>query len=240
MIKGTVALPVWNSVKIAWLCMESLCNQQRPNNPWELIICEETQANYLGKSFFLGYQDRLKLVGCEKITYMDVKEKTPLSMKWVKMSYIAAPTSQYFILCAADNYYHPYMLRDVEKNMPPAEWFLTTQGYFYDFNLQKLIRYQYNGNIGLQMAAKTSLVQRLPLEIKNRAVDGWFFKNLHPAKIVRDPSDHWKFTLCTNGLNNISKSRHIFFTNPHGAFQGTDEKLENIVPEVIYKLLIKL
>jgi hypothetical protein len=240
MIKNTVALPVWNSVKIAWLCLESLCNQHKPNDGWELIICEEAQANYLGKEFFMGYQDRLKLVGCEKITCMEIREKTPLSIKWVKMSYIAAPTSQYFLLCAADNYYHPWMLQDIEKNMPPAEWFITTQGYFYDVNLKKLIQYKHLGSIGLQMAAKTSLVQRMPLEIKNRGVDGWFFKNLHPAKIVRDPSDHWKFTLCTNGLNNISKSRHIFFTNPHGPFYNTTEVLQNIVPEDIYKRMMLL
>lgn len=239
-IRGTVALPVWNSVRIAWLCMESLCRQERPVDGWELIIFEETFPNALGKEFYLGYQDRLKLVGCEKITYLTAFERIPLSMKWVKISYAAAPTSQYYILCAADNYYAPTMLQGVEKNVPSADWFITTQCYFYDFNLRKIIRYHYQGNIGIQMAARTALVQKMPLEIKNKGVDGWFFSRLHPTKVIKDPSDHWKKSLCTNGLNNISKSRHIFFTNPRGAFLACSENLCNIVPDDICNRMLVL
>ncbi len=61
MIKGTVALPVWNSKDIAWLCMESLCNQI-VDFKWELLVFEEKHDRQLGRSFFEGYQSRLP--GC--------------------------------------------------------------------------------------------------------------------------------------------------------------------------------
>ena len=240
MIRGTIALPVFNSVKIAWLAMESFCNQLRPIDNWELIIFEEKLPNCLDKEFYFSYENRLKDVGCENITYLTAFEKIPLSMKWVKISYAVNPTSEYFCLCAVDNYYSPFMLRDAEKNVPPADWFLVNQGYFYDFNLRKLIRYQFGGNIGLQMTARTSLVQKMPLEIKNRAVDGWFYSRLHPGRIVKDPSDHWKQTLCTNGLNNISKSRHTFFTRIRKPFYSCDVTLDQIVPGDIYNRLLAL
>ncbi len=37
----TVALPVWNGSRIAWLAMESLCRQEEIDFWWELVICEE-------------------------------------------------------------------------------------------------------------------------------------------------------------------------------------------------------
>jgi hypothetical protein len=239
-IRGSVCLPVFNSVKIAWLCLESLCRQHKPKNNFELIIFEEAQPNQLGKSFFLGYQDRLKLVGCEKITYLTAAEKVPLSIKWVKMSYEAAPTSEYYIMWPSDDYHHPYTLIDSEKAVKYCDYFVLTQGYFYEFGSNKIIQYSQPGRIGLQTMARTSLVQKLPLEIRNKAVNGWFYYRLPPIKVLRDTSDHWKGSLYTTGYNNISIYRHSYFTDVRRPFYPTTEKLENIVPEDICKRLIEL
>jgi hypothetical protein len=43
--------------------------------------------------------------------------------------------------------------------------------------------------------------------------------------------------LCTNGLNNISLTRHKLFINISEPFCKTDVKLGEIVPEDIYKRL---
>lgn len=240
MIKGSVCIPIWNSPRIIWLAMESLCRQVKPKEGWEIVLFEEKQMNMVGEAAIKAYQDRLKEVGCERIHYMTGIEKVPLTHKWVRMARETSPSSQYYCMVACDNYYHPWMLVDSEEAITKGEWFITTQGYFYDFNLRKLILYRYPGNIGLQMTARTELVRKLPMEVRNSGVDGWFYKNLHPAKIIKDPSDHWNKTLCTNGLNNISRSRHTFFTRVRKPFYPTTEVLSNIVPDDICNRIIVL
>jgi len=37
-MKATVALPVWNSEKITWLCLESLKRQLNVDFEWELVV----------------------------------------------------------------------------------------------------------------------------------------------------------------------------------------------------------
>ncbi len=239
-IQTTVALPIWNSSRIAWLCLESLCRQNKPVHDWELLVFEEQQPAMVGENYIRTYADRLKEVGCVRIHYITAFERIPLSQKWVRISKHASGTSKGFCLCAADNYYHPWLIQDAEKAMEQYDWFITTSGYFYDFNLRKTILYRFGGNIGLQMTAKTSLVQRMPMEVKNRGVDGWFYRNLHPAKMLKDLSNHWRNTLCTNGLNNISKSRHTFFTRLRKPFYESDRTLEQIVPNDIYNKIILL
>jgi len=63
MIELSVALPVWNSKRIAWLPMESLCRQLKPSCGWELIIFEEVHGEQLGEDFFRAYEERLKEAG---------------------------------------------------------------------------------------------------------------------------------------------------------------------------------
>lgn len=264
MIFGTVALPIWNSKEIAWLCLESLCRQNKPENGWELIVFEEVHPTAVGESFIRSYEERLRGVGCEKINYMTTYERLPLSQKWVYIAKAAVDDSKYFCLCAADNYYHPWMLQDAEKQIGEADWCVQTRGYFYDFSLDLVTEYFYpvmgigkeviiNSKpfvvgplVGLQMYASTPMVKRFPLVDVWRGVDSWFSIQMQIYSIAKngkdgflkcfvDGSDHHENTLCTNGYNNISTGRVNFFKEMRKPFYATEKKLEEIVPEDIYK-----
>jgi hypothetical protein len=91
MIQGTIALPIWNSQNILWLCLESLCRQYKPVEGWELICFEEKYKFQVGESYIKTFQARLKEVGCEKIVYLSSGDKVPLSMKWVKIAKASSP-----------------------------------------------------------------------------------------------------------------------------------------------------
>jgi hypothetical protein len=243
MIKGTVALPVWNSDKILWLCLESLCRQVKPVDEWELIVFEEMHPHQCGEKWLRGYEERLREVGCVRVLYLTQEEKLSLSRKWVHIANAAAESSQYFVLCAADNYYHPWMLQDFEKAIDRADWCITTHGYFYDINLDKVVRYDYQSLTGLQMSAKTKYIKQIPFEDLQRGIDSWISRQL--KRIVNgegralitwiDTSEHGNYTLCTNGLNNISTGRHQFFTDVQPPFFETDTQLKDIVPFDVYE-----
>ena len=240
MIKGTVALPVYNSQQILWLCLESLCRQNPPVNEWELIVFEERHATQCGDQYIRKYLERLQAIGCKKYTYLTSTDRISLPQKWARIARKAHEDSEYFCLCAADNFYHPWLLVDSEQAVKKCDWFITTKGYFYDLRLKKMILYDYRGRIGLQMTASTPLTRDLPTATLSRGVDGWFFKNLKPKKIILDPSDHWEKTLWTNGCNNISKARHKFFINPRSVYKPTNQILNNVVPDDIYNMIINL
>jgi hypothetical protein len=242
MIIGTVALPVWNSKKIVWLCLESLCRQVKPNDGWELIVFEEDHPGKVGEEYIRSYESRLKEVGCERLTFLTSAKKFPLSQKWVLMANASSITSRYFCLCGADDYYHKHLLTESEAAITQADWCLTTKGFFYDFNRDKVIQYDINTLTGLHMTGKTMMARMLPMETVNQGVDGWFSKNLvrigrkYNGKLTcyMSFSDEWKHILCTNGLNNISKNRYKYFDKVQFPFYETDVKLQDIVPEDIY------
>jgi hypothetical protein len=242
MIRGTVALPVWNSQRIAWLSLESLCRQVKPENGWELIVFEEIHQGQVGESFIRGYESRLKDVGCEKITYLTSQKKISLSQKWVVMANVADPMSEYFCLHGADDYSHPYRLIETEYAISQSDWCVTPKGYFYDFNHDKVIEYNLNTLTGMHMAVRTNLARILPIVDRYRAVDGWFIHTLiklrhkkgKSLKCYMSSSEEWRHILCTNGLNNISTGRYSYFTNVRLPFYETDIKLGDIVPEDIY------
>ncbi|HDY66568.1 MAG TPA: hypothetical protein ENH85_02125 [Candidatus Scalindua sp.] len=232
MIKGTVALPVWRSKNIAWLCMESLRNQ-KVDFEWELLVFEEKHPEQLGREFFEDYQ----IPGCT-IRYLTYSKWISLSEKWAIMG--MACQGNWMCLCAADNYYHPYMLQDAQINIAYCEWFITTKGYFYNINLKKMILYNApRETMGLQMTASKRVISGLPLERKKRYIDNWVFKNLK-ATMYRDQSDHWGGTLCTNGMNNISHKRHKYFKDIQYPFEQTETSLCDVVPIYIADKLITL
>lgn len=226
---GTVALPVWKSKEIAWLCMESLCRQFPPEGEWELIVFEEKHNEALGEEFFKSYSDRLRDVRCKAVLYISCPDKWPLSKKWIMISLMSHYESRYFCLCAADNYYSPYMIQDAERDILSADWVIFTRGYFYDFSMDKVFKYNFPSRIGLQMIARTELVRRFPMEIVNKGVDMWFSRCIG-YNIMMNNSNHWKGILCTNGMNTISVERKEFFADPHPPFYRSRKKLKDIVP----------
>src|SRR3989304_1458674 len=114
MISGTVAVPIYNSVGIAWLVMESLCRQNKPINGWELIVFEEQHPTQIGEEWVRAYEERLAEVGCERVLYLTSETKVPLSIKWGDMARASAETSEYFCMCGCDDYFHPYHLIEAE------------------------------------------------------------------------------------------------------------------------------
>jgi hypothetical protein len=224
--------------------MESLCRQIPPVDGWELIIFEEKHITQVGEQYIMGYYDRLKEAGCERVEYITADDRYPLSMKWVIIAQHASPESEYFCLCAADNYYSRWMVSDAEGIMinklrpdRSCDWAVYTKGYFYDFNHKKVIHYNYTTIVGLQMFARTSRVRGFPMESKRKGVDTWMSHNIFHKDGKRiatnfyiDGGEHWRQILCTNGLNNISKERHKYFENPQPPFYETDVDLEDIVP----------
>lgn len=225
-------MPVYNSVAIAWLCMESLCRQNKPVEGWELIIYEEMHLTMLGESFFRKYEDKLKAVGCEKIVYLTSMEWVPLSQKWVHIARAASATSEYYCMCATDNYYQPNMLIESEKAIEEGDWNIVVKGYFYDFFMDKVVYYDLHSIMGLQMTASTKRVREFPMDVRRRGVDTWVasqFKN----KVNIIESEGWNHILCTNGLNNISDYRWQLIEKEEAPFYHTDTKMIDIIPGAI-------
>lgn len=188
----------------------------------------------LGEKFFNSYWGRLQEAGCKKITILTDIDRLALSQKWIKIAQAASDTSEYFCMCAADNYYAPDMLIEAEKVIKEGEWSVVTKGYFYDFFLDKVVLYEYFQIplVGLQMTASTKRVREFDMEIKHHGVDTWMGSHFgNKANIVNTGS--WKHILCTNGLNNISTYRWEMIALNTGPFSQTDTKLEEIVPEGI-------
>jgi hypothetical protein len=231
-MRGTVALPIWNMKDITWLVMESLCNQIKPIDGWELVIFEDGE-NQLGEDFFYSYEERLFKAGCEQIKYFNSDNRYPLSMKWKMIA--SQSEGEYFCLCAGDNYYSPYMLLEAEEYSKQADWVVTTKGYFYDINMESICRYDYYAPFGLQMTAKTDLVKEFPFTNLNKGVDKWFASQI-PDKLILE-SPHWNKTLITNGLNHISYEREDLFKDPIPPYYATDVTLEEIIPKELCQRL---
>ncbi len=236
-MKLTVALPIYNAKDIAWLCLESLNRQRDVDFDWELVVFEETHEQMLGPTWMQFYSP----VWGGNVKYITGGAKYTLGEKWHVIAQQAHPESEVMVFCAADNYYHPYMLRDSMNAIERGhDWFYTTKGYFYDFNTKKIILYSARRETGLQMAAPMEIAKRIPNSPRKRIVDLWLKRNMKPENPLIDTSDHWMGTLFTHGYNTISSQRGKYFDNPKYPFRETSTRLEEIVPEDIIKQIKKL
>jgi hypothetical protein len=202
-----------------------------PTEGWELIVFEEIHLTMLGEAFFRGYEARLYAAGCENLTYLSEDYWVPLSQKWVLIAQAAAPTSEYYCMCAADNYYQPNMLCESERTIKEGEWSVVTKGYFYDFMLNKLVLYNYHSMplIGLQMTAATDRVREFPMDVRFRGIDTWMASQFgNKVNIIE--SEGWKHILCTNGMNNISNYRGQLIEAAEPPFNPTLTKMIDVVP----------
>lgn len=225
-MKATVALPIWNAQKIAWLCLESLKRQLYVDFEWELVVFEEIHENQLGMDYFLdnGPED-------VAIKYVTDKKRHTLGEKWHRIMQESHPESKVLILCAADNYYHPHTLSDSLRAIESGiDWFYTTKGYFYDFHSERIIFYNAVRETGLQMAASMDIARNIPNSPRKRIVDLWLVRNMKPKHPMVDTSDHWKGTLWTHGYNQISTKRGQYFEHVKYPFRSAFISLEEIVP----------
>jgi len=243
MIVLTVALPIFNSKKIAWLALESLCNQKNITFEWELIIMEE-QGVCFGIDEVKKYIDRLKKVGCKSVRYVPLEYRISLPKKWRAMADMRASTSIVYLLQAADCYSEPNRLRmNYDKVKEGYEWIHNKRGYFYNINLKKTIEYNalnYQYPTHLNMAVACSILDRLPYDVElPKGIDRWFYSSVKPERVY-ECLEEVLGGVDTDGYNNISVGRKSHFENPKDVFVATDKKIEDIIPKNILKRLNEL
>jgi hypothetical protein len=239
----TVCLPVYAS-EIAWLAMESLCNQFC-QCPWELIIHEDEQYP-LGEEFYMSYRNRLRKAGCINIAYEYSKTRTPLSYKWLNMSKQSHPLSIGIILQGADNYSNysePYRIqRSYDKMKAGYDWIYSPRAVFYQIQKKKTLLYELKkAGIGADMCIATELAVQLPREIKWQSVDSWIHSSLliikPDLKVYEDETNSHLDGIATDGNNRISKGRRELFDNPKPPFYETNIKASDCIPlDMILKL----
>lgn len=246
MIKLSVALPVFNSKKIAWLAMESLCRQQDVDFEWELVIIEENDGNEFGMLNFHSYLSRLEEVGCVSLTYVPLTKWMPLGQKWKEIGIRCDENSEAFILQAADCYSEPKRLRTTYDLIVRGDkdWIQNKRGLFVELGTREHILYQdieVQQKCGLNMATRTEYIKALPDNDRRAVVDGWLYKNIKPKNphSITD-TDDWKYGVDTHGLNNISKKRHKFFRNVVFPFVPTKLKMDDFMPKDIVERLYSL
>jgi hypothetical protein len=244
MIELSVGLPIWNSKKIIWLALESLCRQKEINFDWELVIAEE-QIDEIGQEIIDGYFKRLVEVGCCKVFYEPLKEWIPLSKKWKLLGEKCDENSKVFILQASDCYSQPYRLRSTYEAIirSDCDWYKANHGLFYNIQTKQHILYSDPINIqrgGLNMATKTEYIRKLPVEDRASKVDGWLYSKCNPQKVYIDSNSYWQLGVDTHGLNNISKKRGKFFNKIEFPFVETSLNIKNLLPQDIIKRLEEL
>ena len=242
----TVGLPLFRARDIAWLALESLCNQiDAPR--WELIICEETDLKFdpFGEDHINRYYDRLVAANCVNILYVPLSMWIPLSYKWkliTENSY-----GKIMLLQAADCYSQPYRIKEtwqLMKNKNNADWCQSKKGYFYSIANEKI--YIFNAEkidhpCALNMAYQVDIGKELPEEPVTKSVDKWLFRSLEkikgkPLRVKLNRSQHWRKGIDSHGLGNISKMRETSFEKSD-IWTESDINLSNIIPiEYVFRL----
>lgn len=246
MIKLSVALPVFNSKRIAWLAMESLCRQNNIDFEWELIIAEEQDENRFGSKAFLSYSERLAEVGCVRIKYIKLQNWIPLGQKWKLLGQSCSDTSKAFLLQAVDCYSEPNRLKTTHDLIMyhECDWVQNKKGLFYNLRTKKHILYddtQMNQRCGLNMATKTEYIKALLDNDRRAIVDGWLYSNIKPKKPFSiTTGDDWMYGVDTHGLNNISIKREKFFNKIEPPFVKTNLEIKNLLPKDIVDRLNSL
>jgi hypothetical protein len=243
MIKLTVGLPVWNSKKIAWLALESLCNQKNINFDWELIIMEE-KKDCFGQDEVSKFITRLKKVGCVSIKYVPLDYKITLPQKWLGLAELAAETSTTFVFCSADDYNEPSKLKTAYEAVKLGyDWVQYQYCLFFDITTKRHVYFDAKsikrecGNI---LACKLELIKKIPESYKNKGIDNWIFNTIRPEFIYNDPTDNWKQGFATDGYNNISVERKLQYSKPQLPFLNTDLDIKSIVTKEVYDKLTSL
>jgi len=245
LIELSVALPIYKGKNIAWLALESLCRQKEINFEWELIVIEE-EIKCFSKEELMKYSDRLKELGCVRISYTLLKKRIPLSQKWKMIGNKVGKSSKVCVLQAADCYSQPYRLVDTYKLIVEQDYdYVSCQiGPFYDIPDDNVVVYDKTKQPiipGLNMAIKSHFIKNLPTTNKRSGLDGWIVsmskksgKKFVPTHIN---NNHWKMGVDTNGMNNISFKRHIQMKNHKNYNRSIKISLDEILPKDIVKKL---
>lgn len=242
MIELSVALPVWNSKRIAWLCMESLCRQEKIDFEWEVVIAEENLGEFCGKAFFRSYEERLKKIGCYQIKYIKLVKWIPLAAKWKLIAKNTDVNSKAFLLQAVDCYSEPMRLFNTNKYVKEGfDWVQNKIGMFFNIRTHKCIMYDDSTMIqraGLNMATLTNYMRNIEDSNRRASVDGWIHKNVRPKNKKNLFGEECLKGVDSHGLNNISVKRERFFENVEFPFKETNLTLKDVVPtDIAIKLM---
>lgn len=235
--KLTVALPVYNGKEVAWIALESLSEQIDIDFEWELIVYEERHEQSVFPELFLQYIEKLKSVGCVKILHIDNTDKVTLVQKWIEIGRNVSPSSECFMLHAADCYSPKRRLKTsfdkiVTENF---DWYDQTKGYFYSFISKRVILYDYNGLTNLNMSLRTQHIKNLPNSSLKKGIDGFIYNHVitnckKTNKSFRRYFDEeiYNDSVDTHGFNNISLSRESFFDDKPNIFSIVDIPVDNL------------
>lgn len=241
----TVALPVYNSKEIAWLCLESLINQENVTFDWELLVYEEKHDKSVFPEILEKYKDHLVKINCKRIVYLTNQNKISLTSKWQEMALNCSVTSKCFLLQAADCYSPKNRLSITHQKIVKEnyDWYDQKKGYFYSFEDGKVYLYDYNGLTNLNMATKPEYIISLQDQKLTKGIDGYIYK--HILQITKNKLNRfldeeiYPDSIDTHGLNNISKLRTKFFQTRPDIFKQTKLTVHNfnLKEEIINRLL---
>lgn len=241
--KLSVALPIYNGKKIAWLSIESLCNQCDVNFEWELIICEENYKDSIGLDIINCYKDKLKQNGCVRIIYISLFCKILLAKKWQIIGNYISNSSMIFLLQAADCYSPSLRFKMTYDKIinNNIDWYDFKKGYFYSFISKRIVLYDYDGKTNLNMSFNAKFAKNIPDTLLEKGIDYFLLQHCisqkqnlniyHDNLLLNDSVD-------THGLNNISLQRENFFDSKLNIFKKTNLKLNDLILEkhIINKL----
>ena len=240
-IEVTVALPTWENKDIIWLQLESLCKQETQYK-WELIVCEEQTPNMAGEEMILSYSDRLRKVGCVRVSYIPLEEHVPLSKKWWIIAHASLGST--YLLTASDNYSPKNRIEFTHNKIKGGNnWVDVGVGLFlhlFSFNTGTFKNELFE--TGLFMGTKTSYIKRLKGPWPKKGIDAWIRgqMNIFPRYRHNKPL----LGLHTDGANKISKHRKLHYwdknnESPYGLrFNPPVQKLSDIIEDsnIISKL----
>jgi len=239
----TVALPLWRSKDVAWICFESLC-RQKTIIPWELIICEERTEDRFGEEGVSDYIERLQEAGGVNVNYLIQDKRLLLAHKWRRMVNYVSDDSIGYIMCAADDYYQPLRIQQsYDAIKGGADWFSSYECHFYDVNTKAFVRYHKKWNSGVEVAMSMENAKKIKGSGKKKGIDAYVFRTVGPKNRQWNETGCSLNTVCTHGKNIISWNRGKLINNPGGPvrpFRATKNRVEDYLPpEVLEGLCVE-
>lgn len=237
-------MPWFRAKALGWLPLEALCRQENIDFDWELIIMEEKIENPFGLNNIKNYTERLKEVGCSKITYISLNDWIPLSCKWYYLINSCYDKSKIVAMNSHDIYFPKNRLHKQYYKLIHSDynWYKTAGNIVYDIKTDLHARYEYTNSSRpdtLLTTAKKSLLDKLPLFYKKRGIDSHRYKYLKPhLNYYYDTDKEWKNKIVNvNGLNNLTLDRSVRINKLKPPFFKLNTKLSDHLP---YDIAIKL
>ena len=253
MIELSVVIPMFRAKYIGWLALESLVRQQGIDFEWELIIAEEIHDEAMGKTEIMGYEKKLKDIGCVNFEYIGLSKWISLGEKIHLLINKCDSNTKVFVRYDADDYSVPLGLATHHK--------IFKSNNFHFFVPTKAIHYNIvDGTVVVQdteaqdwkgrkddvvgKAWSYEIVKQTPKINKRSSMDGWLYRKVAESvggfsniKIYFDRSDNWKYGFSTCGLNNLTFGRLNRMKQLIPPFYKCPINLYNTIPPEILEML---